>query len=146
MDYQHGTMVYRALHSSGCFGICGCLATGEKIMMDVKTRYENEIDRLLDQRNLLIAKTKPVQHQISEIDTDLAELELKLSEVVKAPRVSAHAVIRYLERVHNFDFEDQREKLLTPTVLMAMKMGSGKVKCDGYSLVLKGNTVITVVD
>lgn len=146
MDYQHGTMVRRALHYSVGNGLCDRLEMEEKIMIDVKTRYETEIDLLIDQRNLLIAKTKPAQRQISEIDTDLTELYVKLSEVKKEPRVSDHAVVRFLERVHNFDFEDQREKLLTPTVLTAMKMGSGKVKCDGYSLILKGNTVITVVD
>lgn len=60
-----------------------------------------------------------------------------------APRVSDHAVLRYLERASGMDFAAVRHKLLTPNVVAAMKAGARAVKVDGGRLIIKDDTVVT---
>lgn len=100
----------------------------------------------------LRAEAKPLRDQVANIDRQMsklglekAALEAALAEKRAAPRVSDHAVIRYLERKHGFSFEDVRAKLLTPAVRLAMDMGAEGVKIDGGTLKLKGKCVVTYV-
>lgn len=61
------------------------------------------------------------------------------------PRISDHAVIRYLERHFEFDFNSIRNDLLTKTILIAMKMGAKAVKVDGGKFIIRDQTVTTFV-
>jgi predicted nuclease with TOPRIM domain len=108
----------------------------------------------LDSRIAALRETsKPLRDQLANIDrtssklgTERAALVAKLEEMKAKPRVSDHAVLRYLERKYNFSFEDVREELLTPFVLQAMDIGAESVRMNGGSLKLKGRTVVTYLD
>lgn len=58
-------------------------------------------------------------------------------------RISDHAVIRYLERHYNFDFEGVRAKLNTEAVQMAGNMGARAVILPEGRLVIEDRTVVT---
>jgi hypothetical protein len=95
----------------------------------------------------------PIRQQLANIDSQISKLtnerrdhQAKLNELNTKPRVSDHAVIRYLERKHGFTFEDVRKELLTPTVIMAMEAGAESVKVNGGRLKIAGKTVVTYVD
>jgi len=75
--------------------------------------------------------------------SNIKALEKELSEINQRPGVTDHAVIRYLERKHGFNFEGTRKEMLTPTVLAAMNMGAGSVKTEGGVLKIQGKTVVT---
>ncbi len=64
-----------------------------------------------------------------------------------AVMISDHAVIRYLERVAGLDVDGLRNKIL-PTGVAALIQGLGDGVYpigDGYRVVVKNNTVLTVV-
>lgn len=107
-------------------------------------KLQQDIDVLTADILKLRESIKPIQRELSQLESNRQELEMKLAEAKMEPRVSDHAVIRYLERVHDFDFEEQRKELLTPAVLTAIKMGAKKVKRDGYTLVIANNTIVTI--
>lgn len=105
-----------------------------------------------DALTLLNAKARPFRESLSSIDREMnehrAELEAlkgQIEQLRAKPRVSDHAVIRYLERKYGFSFEAVREGLLTPAVLAAMDMGAEGVKVDGGSLKIRGRTVTTFI-
>lgn len=60
------------------------------------------------------------------------------------PRISDHAVIRYLERRHGFDFEAVRAEMLTKAVRVAVEFGASTV-VDGLGgrLIIRNGTVVT---
>lgn len=121
--------------------------------MSLQTEIREKIEDLDARIEALSADAKPIREQISNIDRQLAKLRAeraehatKLVEMKAKPRVSDHAVLRYLERKYGFTFEDVRSELLTPFVLQAMDVGAESVRMNGGTLKLKGRTVVTYVE
>lgn len=62
------------------------------------------------------------------------------------PRVSDHAVLRYLERVKGFDIEAVRREILSPNVQAAVAMGARAVEIGSYKLIIVNGTITTCVE
>lgn len=67
-------------------------------------------------------------------------------------RVTDHALIRYMERVHGFDFEAMRREIagialaglqFSENTATAVKVN---IPSHGLRLVIKGDAVVTVID
>lgn len=85
----------------------------------------------------------PLQRDLSALQEDAASVRARLSTARKAPRVSDHAVIRYLERKYGFDFEDVREEILTPKMIDAINSGANAFKVNNAKFIVKDKTVVT---
>lgn len=60
-----------------------------------------------------------------------------------APRVTDHAVLRYLERARGFDMEAVRTHIAT-LCGPALKAGANTLQAEGVRFEFQGNTVVTV--
>ena len=87
----------------------------------------------------------PVDKELSEIGEQIQKLEDELAALKQKPRVSDHAVVRFLERKYGFDFEQVRSELLTDNVKQAMAAGARSVKQGGMTLRLENQCVVTVI-
>lgn len=121
--------------------------------MSPATELREKIEDLNTRIEALNVEAKPLREQLGNIDrvknglqAERNALAARLEELKAKPRVSDHAVVRYLERKYGFSFEDIREELLTPAVLRAMEMGAEGIQMNGGTLKLKGRTVVTYVD
>lgn len=61
------------------------------------------------------------------------------------PRVSDHAVLRFLQRKYGFDVEAVRQKI-DAMAGPAIKAGALTLKVDGVSFVLRGGRVVTTLE
>lgn len=61
------------------------------------------------------------------------------------PRVSDHAMLRYLERVKNLDIEKVRAEILTPFVSAAIESGAGGVRVGGHHYVVNNGCITTIL-
>ena len=100
----------------------------------------------------LDADLVPLRQQMSNIDKtraryakEIAALKKDMNRKKQPPRISDHAVIRFLERRHGFTFDHVREELLTPTVIQAMEMGAEGVRIEGGTLKITDKTVTTFI-
>ena len=63
-------------------------------------------------------------------------------------KVTDHAILRYLERSSGLDFQQTKQRILTPRLVAAIqKLGNGEIPLsDGSNMiaVVKNNTVITI--
>lgn len=61
-------------------------------------------------------------------------------------RVSEHAVLRYLERVKGIDISQVEKDILSESVMALIEQlgGTGKYPNNGFHVVIKDNTVVTV--
>jgi predicted nuclease with TOPRIM domain len=121
--------------------------------MDLLTSLRAKHEELEARIDALKVEAKPIRDQLANMDRQISKLGNEISpirhritELSAAPRVSDHAVIRYLERKYGFVFDDVRSELLTPAVLEAMKVGCESVKTASGTLKLKGKTVVTFID
>lgn len=61
------------------------------------------------------------------------------------PRISDHALLRYIERVHQVDLVLLRESILTPSVIGAIQSGASAVTVRGAKFIIKDNVLVTVL-
>ena len=60
--------------------------------------------------------------------------------------VSDHALLRYIERVYECNVDELREQMLSGNVKhLIQSMGTGKYPIEGGRLVVRDNTVVTVL-
>ena len=75
-------------------------------------------------------------------------LEKRLKEIrPRAVTVSDHAVLRYLERESGVDVQAIKDSILQSPALagfVEMSGGSGKMPINGYQVVMKNYTVVTI--
>jgi hypothetical protein len=82
-----------------------------------------------------------------DLGNQIVWIKDRLAEIKpKAIKVSDHAVLRYLERKAGVDVEAIRKSILEsqlPTMVATLG-GSGKFPVNGYQVVLKDYTVVTI--
>lgn len=94
----------------------------------------------------LRSRNKTYQKCISDNDKKITELLAEKAKLAQKPKVSDHAVLRYIERHLNIDVESIRGGLLTPQVISAMNIGCTGYKFNGGTLKFNGKTVTTYIE
>jgi hypothetical protein len=62
------------------------------------------------------------------------------------PIVSNHALLRFLERVDGVDVEGARARIMTPSVIAAIKAGAVRITVEGVRFVIKNGVIVTAWD
>ena len=96
-----------------------------------------------------------LESRITELDRSLADVRASFgvvrSELAKRlrpspePRLSEHALLRYIERVYGVDIEAVRAEVMTPAIVAALKTGATAVTVKGVKMLAKDGTIVTVV-
>lgn len=75
-------------------------------------------------------------------------LENKLKQISIEPRVSEHALIRYVQRVYGIDMEKIESEILTEANKKAARsVINGKIPLgNGFRAVVKNMTIVSIVD
>lgn len=60
------------------------------------------------------------------------------------PRVSDHAVLRYLERVEGIDVERVRRLMLSETIATALEMGATRIRINGVFFAAENGMIKTL--
>ena len=63
----------------------------------------------------------------------------------KKPKVSDHAVIRYLERRYNVDIEAIKDEMLTPQVCTAIRAGAEAISVNNIKFMVCNHTIVTTL-
>jgi hypothetical protein len=100
------------------------------------------------ERTGLVERARPLQQRIAALECERDEINRKLAALnnTSAIRVSDHAIIRFLERKHGFDFEALRREILTPSRVLAIKSGAKAIDHDGVSFKVADGTITTVIE
>lgn len=94
--------------------------------------------------NLLAA-----QRQVADLSNDLKAIRQALEKRMRipaAPRVSDHALLRFIERVMGIDVDAIRDRILSDNIVSAIKAGATAVTVDSVRMVVKDNVVVTVIE
>lgn len=116
-------------------------------------------------------RLKGLRSQVSTLETDVGllkgeiaskqrSLEVKMNEIKRLKeemkkiddttqiKVSEHAMLRYLERVHGLDLKNAEETIVTDKLKSMVDTlgGSGTYPIDGFQVVMKNYTITTVIN
>lgn len=116
--------------------------TDKDTLVRVVAQYDARIregKKLITESNVELSRLKKLKKD-AQIKLEALENKEKLR-----PRVSDHAVIRYLERKAGFTFDDVREKILTPDVIASIESGAITHSFDGMELKIRDKCVTTII-
>ena len=104
----------------------------------------------------LQAESGRIEVSIGKIESQLGDFRARLqmirSEIAKRlrpapePRLSDHALLRYLERIKGVDVASARAEIMTPTVIASIKAKASAVVVNGARFVVKDNCLVTITD
>lgn len=105
-----------------------------------KSKMEIEIYNLRYEKSKIESELSEKYKKIQEIDTEI----LKLSD--RSIIITEHAILRYIERVLKINIEELKDAILDKESENLIKfMKPKKLKRDGYSLIVSGNTITTII-
>ncbi len=100
---------------------------------------DSKLARLNSQVTGLRIEIQNFTHEASAIDNELRRRSIPVQE----PRLSDHAILRYIERAFNIDIDAIKERIMTPDVVQAIKNGASAVTVEGIKFKIKDNAIIT---
>ena len=120
-------------------------------MKDVRKQKQ-----LNTQLNTMLADAEALKIDISNRQREYSQklesitrirAEIKKLDNTKTLKVSEHAILRYFERVKGFDLQEIEQDILCEKVvsLISKLGGSGTYPGEGFSVVMKNNTVVTIL-
>jgi len=95
------------------------------------------IDELNKKRMSLIDQKKAIEAKLTQIN------KMK-SEAGKAPEITDHAMLRYIERVLGVDVEGLRKQIISQ-VFQEKTIGRKVVNIKGVEYTLEGRTIVMVI-
>lgn len=104
----------------------------EGALTDLKAERLQVLDALNRAKQALAAHLRDAERQKPKQST--------------APGVSAHALLRYIERILDVDVDLLRQTILSPENRAAIEAGATRIKANGITLVVKDKVVVTVHD
>lgn len=126
-------------------------------------RLCEQLEEVIERRKKIVSEEESLRAQIEilrrarvhAINTDgkplpvteacaaQADLSQPGPKTIRIPSISDHAMVRYLERHYNFDFQELKASLLTEPVRMACEMGAQSVKAHGGRWTIRNGVVTT---
>lgn len=103
----------------------------------------------------LQAESVRLQSQLGPMEASLSDAKRMLAAVLAeidrrtrpapVPRVSDHALLRFMERALLLDVEALRGRIMTETVKAAILAGAGAVTVEGVRFKIANNVVVTAL-
>ena len=85
------------------------------------------------------------ENRLTNLHAKLESENAALMESQK-PKVSEHAINRYLERKYGIDMKKIRKEIMTPSVIDAINAGATSIKVDGIKFPVKNGVIVTAMD
>lgn len=103
----------------------------------------------------LQAESARCESALGEAEQIAADLRARLGEVrselarrlrpAAEPKISDHAMLRYVERVMGIDVDALRAEIMSDSVKAALRSGASGVTVNGVKMVAKDGVIVTVL-
>lgn len=113
--------------------------------MPGRNELREELKALKSEKLALDKGWIPMRDKARKVDEKIKETMTALRIVDLSPRVSDHALFRYLQRKYAVDFDGLREEILTEKVKAAIKAGASAITVDGYKYIITEGCITTIL-
>jgi len=107
------------------------------------------VTELQAERDKTMSAKQEAEGLVREFSILLDEIAKELRKRLKPtpePRVSDHALLRYLERVYGFDIEELRGQILSDGAKQALRAGATGYTANGVKFKAKDGVLVTVLN
>lgn len=122
-------------------------------------RLSEELEIVVEEKAKIVLREKAIRHSLEVLrrarihskngetipvsQEKAANFSIPAKVVAREPMITDHAMVRFLERHYDFDFDTMKKSLLTDTLKMACRMGAQSVKAHGGRWTIRGGVVTT---
>jgi len=110
--------------------------------------HEMSVTALKAEENRITSAIREAKERVAGLRKQLDHVQSVIAKRQPAgfePRVSDHAVLRYIERTKGYDVEAVRREILTPEVCAALRAGASAYTVNGVSFKAHNGTLTTVI-
>lgn len=113
-------------------------------------KLKSQFNNLIEKHEMVNIDVKNKQKELADIFREITKLKemIQKAENTKTLKVSEHAIVRYFERVKGFNIEEIEKEILSENVVSLINKldgNNGTYPNGDYSVILKNNTIITVI-
>lgn len=108
-------------------------------------RVEQRLATIASEQRDLRSKLTELSQEEAALRPQIGELKKELAAIDREPRITDHAVLRYLERFYGFNIEEVRSRLMTRNVVAGIQMGANAISIEGGKLMVTDNVVTTFI-
>ena len=120
----------------------------------MKKQTLKEVQTLLtkakSELNMLKKDRDDCQRLVAKKEKEVVELTTTLEKAKARPVVSEHAIVRYFERILEFDIEQIKNQIMDDDLAIKItQLGNGQFPLSGVShgtAIVKDNVVVTIKD
>jgi hypothetical protein len=106
-------------------------------------KLQAEIKQLSVQIGILNKTMEQPEQALKPLEVRVVPKPQPLRKATREPRITDHALFRYVERQCGFDLEELRAKLLTPALRAAALNGVHKFKTIDGTFVIENGHIVT---
>jgi hypothetical protein len=104
------------------------------------------ITKLQAKRNDCFHDLKGHQEALNKMDKDLTRLRNRLEGFSSNPIMTEHSMLRYFERVLGYNLKELEESIIDENTKKTIRtIGNGKIEKNGFVLIIKNYSVLTVI-
>ena len=111
-------------------------------------QLKSQLDNLVGDSEVMKIDIANKQREYATKQQSIAQLKAEMDKLngKENLKVSEHAMVRFFERVSGIDIEQIERRILTDEVIALVEKlgGTGTFNCDGFSVVIKNYTVVTI--
>ena len=113
-----------------------------KDLKQLQVLYQKYKDELI----ILRAEVARLNTEINFKQSTLSSIHKEISDLIKEPSVSEHAIIRYFERVLGINIEDIKSTIMPEETIKQIKtLGDGKYPVKDFYIICKQNSIVTIL-
>lgn len=114
---------------------------------DELRRLKARLRPLLNNAENLKGRIAEDQRKLNSVNAEINEIKAAIAKIEPTEiKVSAHAIVRFMERVKGIDLQQIKDEILTERTLGIIRtMGDGKYPIGDYHIQVKNNTIITII-
>lgn len=114
-------------------------------------KLEENLERLTLRKTRIEQTIKELKADNAALHDEIFNLKQEITRRRKKkdqedPRISSHALLRYVERILEIDIELIKNHILSPANRAAIEAGATKITVDGIVLVIQDKTIVTVLN
>ena len=111
-------------------------------------RYQREL-RILEQKKLgIYASLNKLEKDKIKVENEISGIQQIINSLkIREIKISSHCILRYFERILGYNLDEIKAKILTDKIKeQYFILGDGNYQNGNFYLVIKNDTVITLID
>jgi hypothetical protein len=111
-------------------------------------KYQRELKILEKKKGVIYSELNKLEKEKVKIENEIYNVNSLINSLkIREIKISSHCMLRYFERILGYNLDEIKQNILTPKIKeQYFILGDGNYQNGNFVLVIKNDTVITLID